>query len=79
MSINSNNPDFANHTISSAIKADYTLPGVKFKLDELNSSVKKIRVIKQAPSVKKHQQQQQQQQRLGASKVGVLKKTAPYN
>jgi hypothetical protein len=47
-----NNPDFANHTISSAIKADYTLPGVKFKLDELNSSVKKIRIIKQAPSLK---------------------------
>lgn len=47
-----NNPDFANHTISSAIKADYTLPSVKFKLDELNSSVKKTRIIKQAPSLK---------------------------
>jgi len=47
-----NQDNFANHTISSAIKADYTLPDVQFKLDELNSSVKKTRVVKTAPSVK---------------------------
>ncbi len=47
-----NQENFANHTISSAIKADYTLPDVQFKLDELNSSVKKTRIVKTAPSVK---------------------------
>lgn len=49
------NENYANHTISSAIKADYTLPDVKFKLDELNSSVKKIKVVKPTPSIAKKQ------------------------
>lgn len=44
--------NYANHTISSAIKADYTLPDVKTKLEELNLSVKKTKVVKTAPSVK---------------------------
>jgi hypothetical protein len=44
---------FANPTISSAIKADYTLPEVKFKLDELNASVKKTRIIKNSPPISK--------------------------
>lgn len=43
---------FANHTISSAIKADYQLPGVKYKLDELNASVKKTKVVRQVPTAK---------------------------
>lgn len=42
--------NFTNHTISSAIKADYAQPDVKFKLDELNESVKKTRIIKRKPS-----------------------------
>lgn len=42
---------FANHTISSAIKADYIKPEVKFKLSELNASVRKNRVIKQVPKL----------------------------
>ena len=49
--LRNNQENFANHTISSAIKADYTLPDVKFKLDELNQSVKKTRVVKTAPSL----------------------------
>lgn len=44
--------NFANHTISSAIKSDYTLQDVKYKLEELNSSVKKTKIVKTAPSVK---------------------------
>jgi hypothetical protein len=50
---NINQENFANHTISSAIKADYALPDVKYKLDELNTSVKKTRIVKTAPSVNK--------------------------
>lgn len=42
---------FANHTISSAIKADYLKPEVKFKLGELNSSVKRTKSIKQIPKL----------------------------
>lgn len=45
--------NFTNHTISSAIKADYTIPDVKFKLDELNTSVKKTRKIKNSPAIQK--------------------------
>lgn len=41
--------EFASHTISSAIKADYAQPDVKFKLDELNESVKRTRVVKRIP------------------------------
>lgn len=41
--------EFINHTISSAIKADYDQPDVKVKLDELNSSVKRTRVVKHIP------------------------------
>jgi hypothetical protein len=47
-----NQENFANHTISSAIKSDYTHPDVRFKLAELNQSVKKMRIIKTAPSIK---------------------------
>lgn len=43
--------NFANHTISSAIKADFTQPNVRLKLDELNKSVKKTRIVKTAPSL----------------------------
>ena len=46
-----NQENFANHTISSAIKADYTLLNVKNKLNELNQSVKNTRIIKTAPSL----------------------------
>ena len=42
---------FANHTISSAIKADYLKPEVKFKLNTLNSSVRKTKVVKQIPKL----------------------------
>ncbi len=42
---------FANHTISSAIKSDYVKPEVKFKLNQLNSSVRKTRQIKQVPKL----------------------------
>jgi hypothetical protein len=42
---------FANHTISSAIKADYLKPEVKFKLGELNSSVQKTKRVKQIPQL----------------------------
>ena len=48
--LRNNSENFINHTISSAIKADYTLPDVRFKLDELNTSVKKTRVVKDTPS-----------------------------
>lgn len=44
--------NFANHTISSAIKADYTLPDVKKKIAELNRSVKKTKIVKTNPGVK---------------------------
>ena len=49
--LRNNHENFANHTISSAIKADYNQPDVKFKLDELNQSVKKTKIIKTTPSV----------------------------
>lgn len=42
---------FANHTISSAIKADYLKPEVRFKLNSLNSSVRKTKVVKQIPKL----------------------------
>ena len=42
---------FTNHTISSAIKADFLQPDVQHKLDELNSSVKKTRIMKQIPKL----------------------------
>lgn len=48
---NDRQESFANHTISSAIKADYIKPEVKFKLSGLNSSVRKNRVIKQVPKL----------------------------
>lgn len=48
-----NGDNYVNHTISSAIKADYGQPDVKFKLDELNKSVKKTRVVKRIPSRKR--------------------------
>jgi hypothetical protein len=41
----------SNHTISSAIKADYSQPNVKTKLNELNASVKRTRVVRTAPGV----------------------------
>lgn len=44
--------NFASHTISSAIKADYTLPDVRQKLEELNRSVQKAKIVKTAPGVK---------------------------
>ena len=47
--MNQSNDVSANHTISSAIKSDYRLQNVKHKLDELNESVKKSRVIKTIP------------------------------
>jgi hypothetical protein len=47
--INQSNDVSANHTISSAIKSDYRLQNVKHKLDELNESVKKTRIIKTIP------------------------------
>ncbi len=46
------NADFAQHTISSAIKADYTESDVQRKIDELNSSVQKIKIVKNAPGSK---------------------------
>jgi len=49
--LRNNQENFANHTISSAIKADYTLLNVKNKLNELNQSVKNTRIIKTAPSL----------------------------
>jgi hypothetical protein len=48
----SNSNSFASHTISSAIKADYTQHDVKNKLNELNSSVQKTKIIKQSPDAK---------------------------
>jgi hypothetical protein len=42
---------YSNHTISSAIKADYSQPNVKTKLNELNASVKRTRVIRTAPGI----------------------------
>lgn len=48
---NDRQESFANHTISSAIKADYIKPEVRFKLNELNSSTRKKRVIKQVPKL----------------------------
>lgn len=45
--------NFATHTISSAIKADYDQPEIKYKLDELNSSVKKKRIEKRIPKPRK--------------------------
>ena len=48
----SSHENFANHTISSAIKADYTLPDVKKKISELNRSVKKTKIVKTNPGVK---------------------------
>lgn len=44
--------NFASHTISSAIKADYTLPDVRQKLEELNRSVQKTKIVKTAQGVK---------------------------
>lgn len=42
---------FANHTICSAIKSDFLKPEVKFKLNQLNSSVRKTKSIKQIPKL----------------------------
>jgi hypothetical protein len=47
--MNQSNDVSANHTISSAIKSDYRLQNVKHKLNELNDSVKKTRIIKTIP------------------------------
>ena len=47
--LRNNSENFRDHTISSAIKADYMQPDVRFKLDELNTSVKKTKVVKEAP------------------------------
>ncbi|CAF0875742.1 unnamed protein product [Brachionus calyciflorus] len=44
--------NFANHTISSAIKADYTLPDVQQKLEELNRSVQKTKIVKTNPGIR---------------------------
>lgn len=46
LDLNSNVAEFASHTISSAIKADYTQPQVKAKISELKPSVQKVKIVR---------------------------------